>query len=470
MNYRGRQVKLMWERDIALKKQVWDQEKQVLQQDILNLQNSTDAKIIENLEKDLQKKQDLLNQTINLLGSADIKNLTDLENLLAGKTLKALKQSYQTEISELFEQLQAVKEKLTFYADNLKTKEQIINDYKNSEQTWAEFKTKTQATLQKWVEWEQVKNQKITDLETQLLNLAKQKLATKKEAQKLVSQLEEQWKEKQAEWTQQAQRQQDFYAAQLAQTKAEHSEILKKNQTKITQLQEWSEGQHNRILELENQASVRELKLETNQKELEQREQEWVEQKQVLTNQHQQALQEQKTFFENKVQGLETQLQTNEQTIAQLNQQITAQQENITNLQAQNQTSTATIRNNVTRITQLEDYLKISQQETKTKQTQINTLNRDKLDLQARITGLISARQKDSQTWAQTQRDQQTVLNEQQNRIQAQQAKITELERAAQLANTEQNTNARQRNVLEQLLANREEELRELEEEEVNDD
>jgi len=43
----------------------------------------------------------------------------------------------------------------------------------------------------------------------------------------------------------------------------------------------------------------------------------------------------------------------------------------------------------------------------------------------------------------------------------------------AQLANTEQNTNARPREVLEQLLANREEELRELEEEnqeEVNDD
>jgi len=130
---------------------------------------------------------------------------------------------------------------------------------------------------------------------------------------------------------------------------------------------------------------------------LEQRESEWIEQKQALTNQHQQALQEQKTFFENKVQGLETQLQTNEQTISQLNQQITAQQENITNLNQQNQTSTATIRTKVARVTQLETFLNQSQQETKTKQTIINTLNRDKLDLQARLTGLIQARKKDSE-------------------------------------------------------------------------
>lgn len=434
------------------------------------MQNSTDAKIIEGLEQEAKKKQTLLDNTINLLGASEIKTLADLENLLGGKTLKELKQSYQSEISELFEQLQAVKEKLTFYADNLKTKEQIISDYQKSEQEWAEFKTKTQATLQKWVEWEQVKNQKTADLETQLLNLAKQKLTTKKEAQKWVSQLEEQWKEKQADWETQSQRQQDFYATQLAQTKAEHVEEVKKNQTKITQLQEWSEGQHNRILELENQASVLELKLETNQRELEQREQEWAREQQELNQQHQNSLQEQKEFYLEKVSGLENTIQTNEQTISQLNQQIMAQQENITNLQAQNQTSTATIRTNVARITQLEEYLRTSQQDGQQKQTQINTLNRDKLDLQDRITGLIQARQKDSQTWAKVQQDQQTALNEQQKQLQAQQAKITELERVAQLTNTEQEqANARQRGVLEQLLANREEELAQLEGEENND-
>src|SRR5439155_22831652 len=98
-------------------------------QDILNLQNSTDAKVIEQLEETVQKKQDLLNQTINLLGAADIKSLTDLENLLAGKSLKELKQSYQSEIKELFEQLNQTKEKLKFYTENLKTKESLISEY-----------------------------------------------------------------------------------------------------------------------------------------------------------------------------------------------------------------------------------------------------------------------------------------------------------------------------------------------------
>ena len=169
MNYRGRQVKLMWERDIIKKTQEWLTKEQTYKQDIINLQNSTDAKIIEGLEKDLQKKQNLLDDTVNLLGSADIHNLNDLENLLGGKTLKELKEAHleqlqtrNAEINKLAEQLDESKDKLQFYTDNLKTKEQIINDYQKSEQAWAEFKTQTQTTLQKWVEWEQVKNQKTT--------------------------------------------------------------------------------------------------------------------------------------------------------------------------------------------------------------------------------------------------------------------------------------------------------------------
>jgi len=112
MNYRGRQVKLMWERDIIKKTQEWLTKEQTYKQDIINLQNSTDAKIIEGLEQEIKKKQDLLNQTIQLLGPEEIKSLTNLQTLLGGKTLKELKQSYQSEISELFEQLQTLKEKL----------------------------------------------------------------------------------------------------------------------------------------------------------------------------------------------------------------------------------------------------------------------------------------------------------------------------------------------------------------------
>jgi len=120
------------------------------------LQNSTDAKIIEGLEQEVKKKQDLLNQTINLLGANEIKTLTELENLLGGKTLKELKEAHQTqlqnrkaEINNLAEQLDKSKEKLTFYADNLKTKESIIEEYQQAIQASEEFKTQTQATLQK---------------------------------------------------------------------------------------------------------------------------------------------------------------------------------------------------------------------------------------------------------------------------------------------------------------------------------
>jgi hypothetical protein len=106
------------------------------------LQNSTDAKIIENLEKENQKKQTLLNDTINLLGTGEIKSLADLENLLGGKTLKELIQNQASqvqtrnaEINKLAEQLDQSKEKLQFYTDNLKTKESLISDYQKSEQT-----------------------------------------------------------------------------------------------------------------------------------------------------------------------------------------------------------------------------------------------------------------------------------------------------------------------------------------------
>ena len=86
MNYRSRQIRSMWQRDIAAKKQAWQAQEQNYKQDIINLQNSTDAKVIEQLEQDLTKQKDLLNQTIELLGKEEIKTLTDLQTLLEGKT------------------------------------------------------------------------------------------------------------------------------------------------------------------------------------------------------------------------------------------------------------------------------------------------------------------------------------------------------------------------------------------------
>jgi chromosome segregation ATPase len=174
------------------------------------LQNSTDAKVIEQLEQDLTKQKDLLNQTIELLGKTDIKTLSDLENLLQGKTLKelinqkektiiGLNKSYekltqkkQEQAHQLEQQLEQTRERLAFYQNNLKTKETIIEDYK---------KDLAQANQSRERRKERIDlaQAKINELETQLFNLAKQKLANKKEAQALVSQLEQQWQEKQKE-------------------------------------------------------------------------------------------------------------------------------------------------------------------------------------------------------------------------------------------------------------------------------
>jgi hypothetical protein len=153
----------------------------------LNLQNSTEAKVIEQLEQDLQKQKDLLNQTIDLLGKKEIKTLSDLANLLGGQTLKGLidqkertimglnrsyeklAQKQQEQAKELTQQLEQTNERLKFSQDNLKTQEGIIEDYK---------KDLAQA--------------KISELENQLLNLAKQKLTKQKQAKELLTQIETQ--------------------------------------------------------------------------------------------------------------------------------------------------------------------------------------------------------------------------------------------------------------------------------------
>jgi chromosome segregation ATPase len=133
-------------------------------------------------------------------------------------------------------------------------------------------------------------------------------------------------------------------------------------------------------------------------------------------------------------------LQTNERTTTQLNQQITAHQANIATLNQSNQRSVETIRANGQRITQLEERLRTSQQDGQTKQTTIANLNQDKVNLQEQITNLTQTATQNTRT-----------LTENQETI-----------------NQLNQTLERQRQALTQLLANREEELRELETQENN--
>jgi chromosome segregation ATPase len=178
---------------------------------------------------------------VNLLGNEDIKNLDDLENLLEGKTLKELKESHSqalaqtkeelltqqeqklaevnqtfanteqdylakiqsrnSEINKLVSQLDNTKERLKFHQDNLKTKESIISEYqaeiKQKDHSLAKLQTKQEKLTKSKEKAEQEFNQqltltqaKISELETSLFNLAKQKLTNQKQAKALVEQIE----------------------------------------------------------------------------------------------------------------------------------------------------------------------------------------------------------------------------------------------------------------------------------------
>jgi len=208
MNYRANQLRMQHRQQLAKLEADWALEKHQYQQDIINLQNSTDAKIIEQLEQDLKKKQTLLNDTINLLGAGEIKSLSDLETMLEGKTLKelinqkektiiGLNKSYeklaqkkQEQANQLEQQLEQTRERLKFYQDNLKTKEGIIEDYKKDLARANQSRERRKERLD-------LAQAKINTLETNLLQLAKQKLTNQKQAKELVEQIEKERKEKQ---------------------------------------------------------------------------------------------------------------------------------------------------------------------------------------------------------------------------------------------------------------------------------
>ena len=140
MNYRHKLLNQQNKNQLALKEQAWKLERQNLQQDIINLENSADIKLLEQTQKKSQELEKLLNGTIDLLGKEEIKNLEDIRNLLRGKSLK-----------ELVEQL-------TLY------------------------------------------QQKIQDQDTALFNLARQKLTGKKEAQALLNNLATNFSQQKTEW------------------------------------------------------------------------------------------------------------------------------------------------------------------------------------------------------------------------------------------------------------------------------
>jgi hypothetical protein len=163
------------------------------------LQNSAEVQVVTQLEEKLKtaqaqtkgaqaqtkEKQTLLDQTIALLGKSEIKTLADLQNLLKGQTLK-----------ELTTQLAQQSQQITSLKTDQAQKEQTIIGLNNS---YEKLESSTSQQIKDQVETIKLTQQKIQELELQHLNLAKQKIANKKEAKALIEELEKQWKDKQKE-------------------------------------------------------------------------------------------------------------------------------------------------------------------------------------------------------------------------------------------------------------------------------
>jgi hypothetical protein len=311
---------------------------------------------------------------------------------------------------------------------------------------------------------------KINDLETAFFNLAKQKLAKKKEVQELVEKLEENWKNDRETWTQERAELEANHQAEktlLKQTITNLTEQGEQKQTKINELTEGSQGQQTRIQELETNQQNLITQQQTNlQREKELGEQKLAEAKAVFDNyreQKEKELTEQKTFLESQIQAEKDQTWTHAQTITNLEAQLTSQEERNILLQQTNQTQQATLQareatilNNRQRITQLETYLQTSQQDNQAKQQTINTLNQDKISLQTRITELTQANTEQTRLNGELNQTntnlENELITERTDRRQAETEKNT-----LQTQLNEVNTKlAGQKTVLEQLLTNRE--------------
>ncbi|CAI2180300.1 14222_t:CDS:2, partial [Funneliformis geosporum] len=246
-----------------------------------------------------------------------------------------------------------------------------------------------------------------------------------------------------------------------------------------------SEGQHNQISELESSEKTLTQEKQNLIQQVQEDRATYQRAKSQLKEAHQKELNEQKTFYSRKIKDLTSQLTTEKQTNSNLESQLHSQQEQNNLLKETNQTRQETIQTKNNRITQLENYLNESQKDQQTKQTLINSLQQEKINLQTKITHLTN------QTTVQVSKlaDQLTQINTQQADLLQKEAKLAKHKNKKALTKeeiktlTENITNyqakerdlterirvleekeTRQRGALTQLLANRENELREMEE------
>src|SRR4051812_43119107 len=108
MSYRELQLRQQTKNQLAKLQQEWHQLENQYKGDILALQNSTDIKLLNQAQARSEKLQQALDSIIAVLGKEEIKELKDIQNLLAGKTLKGVVETthlYQQKITDLDNQL-----------------------------------------------------------------------------------------------------------------------------------------------------------------------------------------------------------------------------------------------------------------------------------------------------------------------------------------------------------------------------
>ncbi|CAI2197709.1 1567_t:CDS:2 [Funneliformis geosporum] len=158
------------------------QEKNTLQQDLVNLENSIDAQILAQERTKNENLQKALDSLVEVLGKEDIHTLADLKALLQGQTLKNLLTLFQ---------------------------------------------------------------QKHNDLETQLLNLAKQKITKQKQASELLKNQKEQNQQLSAELAQ-TQEQKNLHLESIHTKEG----IINEQKEELGQVKETNQAQETKISEL----------------------------------------------------------------------------------------------------------------------------------------------------------------------------------------------------------------------------
>ena len=190
------------------------------------------------------------------------------------ESLNTLSPENDTKLKELKNQVQHYQK---LYQDRVKKDlagnqtQEIQQLNQQLEQTSQDYQEINEELIQTQ-EYNQLYQQKITDLENSLLNLAKQKLKGKKDAEKLLAELESNWKQEKQAWEKKYQQVNEVLVSQRNLVITQDKKITSLEQ-KLAQQEEANQKQRKLIVDLskkkptpDSEATIQELKQEQQEK------------------------------------------------------------------------------------------------------------------------------------------------------------------------------------------------------------